>query len=138
MIRMLLIGNCYSIGSERRLRDEMSLNLTDRWFCGLSIEEKVPDHSTFSKNRHGRFRDAEMFRFIFEQILSGYIPEGPAGGEGFAIDASVIEADANRQRHQGNDAAWGDPGDQTRSVFEYLDGLRSSRFSMTPTITGGT
>ena len=71
MIRMLLIGYCLGIRSERRLCEEVKLNMAYRWFCRLSIEDKVPDHSTFSKNRHGRFREAEAFRFVFEKV------EGP-------------------------------------------------------------
>jgi len=65
-----------------------------RWFCRLSIEDKVPDHSTFSKNRHGRFREAEAFRFVFEQVLERCINAGLVSGEGFAVDASVVKADA--------------------------------------------
>jgi len=66
MIRMLLIGYCLGIRSERQLCEEINLNLAYRWFCRLSITDKVPDHSTFSKNRHGRFRESEAFRFVFE------------------------------------------------------------------------
>ena len=100
MIRMLLIGYCLGIRSERRLCEEVKLNLAYRWFCRLSIEDKVPDHSTFSKNRHGRFREAEAFRFVFEQVLERCINAGLVSGEGFAVDASVVKADASRQRHQ--------------------------------------
>ena len=74
MIRMLIIGYCFGIRSERRLCEEVRLNLAYRWFCRLSIEDQVPDHSTFSKNRHGRFRDADTFRFVFEQVLQPGIP----------------------------------------------------------------
>jgi len=99
MIRMLIVGYCFGIRSERRLCEEVTLNLAYRWFCRLSIEDTVPDHSTFSKNRHGRFRDAETFRYVFEQVLQRCIDEGLVGGEGFATDASVVKADASRQRH---------------------------------------
>src|SRR6056300_850977 len=91
MIRMLLIGYCLGIRSERRLCEEVNLNLAYRWFCRLSIEDKVPDHSTFSKNRHGRFREAEAFRFVFEQVLERCINAGLVSGEGFAVDASVVK-----------------------------------------------
>ncbi len=80
MIRMLIIGYCFGIRSERRLCEEVQLNLAYRWFCRLSIEDQVPDHSTFSKNRHGRFRDADTFRFVFEQVLQRCIEEGLIGG----------------------------------------------------------
>ena len=96
MIRMLLIGYCYGIRSERRLCEEVNMNLAYRWFCRLSLEDQVPDHSTFSKNRHGRFRDSDSFRFVFEQVLQRCMTEGLVGGEGFAVDASVVKADANR------------------------------------------
>ena len=85
---MLIVGYCYGIRSERRLWEEVELNLAYRWFCRLSIEDEVPDHSTFSKNRHGRFRDSEAFRFLFEQVVERCLAEGLVSGEGFAVDAS--------------------------------------------------
>ncbi len=122
MIRMLLIGYCYGIRSERRLCEEVNMNLAYRWFCRLSLEDQVPDHSTFSKNRHGRFRDSDSFRFVFEQVLQRCMTEGLVGGEGFAVDASVVKADANRQRHREDDDDWGSGGG-TRAVREYLEAL---------------
>ena len=120
MIRMLLIGYCLGIRSERRLCEEVRLNLAYRWFCRLSIEDKVPDHSTFSKNRHGRFREAEAFRYVFEQVLERCIDAGLVSGEGFAVDASVVRADASRQRHHEEDDGWGGGP----AIREYLDGLK--------------
>jgi transposase len=96
MIRMLLIGYCFGIRSERRLCEEVHLNLAYRWFCRLGLEGAVPDHSTFSKTRHGRFRESELFRRVFEEVVRACMKTGLVGGEGFAIDASVIEADATR------------------------------------------
>jgi transposase len=120
MIRMLIIGHCLGIRSERRLCEEVKLNLAYRWFCRLSIEDPVPDHSTFSKNRHGRFREAETLRFVFERVLQSCIDAGLVGGEGFAVDASVVKADASRQRQRDDDDDWGSgPG-----VRDYLDGLQ--------------
>src|SRR6187431_2474245 len=98
MIRMLIVGYCFGIRSERRLCEEVHLNLAYRWFCRLGLEDKIPDHSTFSKNRHGRFRHSELFRHVFESVLHRCMKEGLVGGEGFAIDASVVRADANRAR----------------------------------------
>ena len=98
MIRMLIVGYCYGIRSERRLCEEVHLNLAYRWFCRLGLEGQVPDHSTFSKNRHGRFSESDVFRHLFETVVERCIGEGLVGGEGFAVDASLIEADANRQR----------------------------------------
>lgn len=124
MIRMLLIGYCLGIRSERQLCEEVRLNLAYRWFCRLSIEDKVPDHSTFSKNRHGRFRESEAFRYVFEQVLARCIEAGLVGGEGFAVDASVVRADASRQRYRGedDDDGWGSGGG-SRAVREYLEAL---------------
>ena len=125
MLRMLIIGYCYGIRSERRLCEEVQLNLAYRWFCRLSIEDKVPDHSTLSKNRHGRFRDSEALRFVFEQVVERCIREGLVGGEGFAVDASVVKADASRQRgrERDDDDDWPKFGGTTRAVREYLEAL---------------
>ena len=81
MIRMLLIGYCLGIRSERRLCDEVHLNLAYRWFCRLGLDSKVPDHSMFSKNRHGRFRDSDLLRRLVETVLTRCIAEGFVGGE---------------------------------------------------------
>jgi transposase len=128
MIRMLIIGYCFGIRSERRLCEEVHLNLAYRWFCRLGLEDKVPDHSTFSKNRHGRFRESDVFRHVFETVLCRCVTEGLVGGEGFAIDASVVRADANRARSvPGEDAAaWQDGEGATRAVREYLAGLEAA------------
>ena len=93
MIRMLIVGYCFGIRSERRLCEEVHLNLAYRWFCRLGLEDAVPEHSTFSKNRHGRFRDSDLLRHVFESVLSRCMAEGLVKGEGFAIDASIIKAD---------------------------------------------
>ena len=69
MIRMMLIGYCLGIHSDRVLCGEVKLNLAYRWFCKLKITDSVPDHSTFSKNLTGRFRESDAFRFVFERIL---------------------------------------------------------------------
>ena len=110
IIRMLLVGYCFGIRSERRLCEEVHLNLAYRWFCGLGLDGAVPDHSTFSKNRHGRFRDSDLLRRLFETTVKRCIDEGLVGGDGFAVDASLIRAEANRQRvhpgEQGLPSAW--------------------------------
>ena len=119
MIRMLLIGYCFGIRSERRLCDEVHLNLAYRWFCRLGLDGAVPDHSTFSKNRHGRFRQSDLFRRVFESVLRRCIEERLVGGEGFAVDASLIKADANRQK--GFEGAKGLPPNAAgRAIDEYL------------------
>jgi transposase len=119
MIRMLIVGYCYGIRSERRLCEEVHLNLAYRWFCRLGLEGKVPNHSTFSENRHGRFRESDTFRHLFELVLKRCMTEGLVGGEGFAIDASIVKADASRQYHRENDDAWGNG----RAVREYLEAI---------------
>jgi len=125
MVRMLVIGYSFGIRSERRLCEEVHLNLGYRWFCRLGLNEAVPDHSTFSKNRHGRFRQSDVFRRVFEVVLQRCVLEGLVGGEGFAIDASVIKADANRERYvPAAEAKKLSEGDgPSRAVREYLDAL---------------
>src|SRR5467141_4202160 len=98
MIRMLIIGYVFAIRSERALCRDVRVNLAYRWFCGLSIEDKIPDHSAFSRARNERFCDSEMFRHVFEHVVEACIAAGLVGGEGFAVDASLIVADANKQR----------------------------------------
>jgi transposase len=127
MIRMLIVGYCFGIRSERRLCDEVHLNLAYRWFCRLGLDGQVPDHSTFSKNRHGRFRDSDLLRRVFETVLQRCIREGLVGGEGFAVDASLIKADANRQK--GSEGEKGlPPGTTGRAVEEYLAVLDDAAF----------
>ena len=128
MIRMLIVGYCFGIRSERRLCEEVQLNLAYRWFCRLDLEAAVPDHSTFSKNRHGRFRESDAFRYVFESVLRRCMNEGLVGGEGFAVDASVIKADANRARGvPGAEVIDWNKGDgPTRAVREYLAALEEN------------
>jgi len=125
MIRMLIVGYCYGIRSERRLCEEVHLNLAYRWFCRLGLEDAVPDHSTFSKNRHGRFRASETFRWLFDEVVRRCMAEGLVKGEGFAVDASIVAADASAQRGEPGEAKidWADPVLSTRAVREYLEAL---------------
>lgn len=127
MIRMLLIGYCFGIRSERRLCDEVHLNLAYRWFCRLGLDGGVPDHSTFSKNRHGRFRESDLFRRVFETVLRRCIRERLIGGEGFAVDASLIKADANRQKGIEGDKRL-PPEAAGRAIDEYLAVLDDAAF----------
>ena len=124
MIRMLIIGYCYGIRSERRLCEEVELHLAYRWFCRLDLDDQVPDHSTFSVNRHGRFRDSDILRQIFEAVVRACMDGGLVKGEGFAVDASVMEANASRYHGKApEEIAWAEPERQTRAVKEYLAGL---------------
>ena len=127
MIRMLIIGYCMGIRSERRLCDEVHLNLAYRWFCRLGLDGDVPDHSTFSKNRRGRFRDSDLLRELFETTVARCMTEGLVGGDGFAVDASLIKADANRQRSV--PGSEGLPHDAaSHAVREYLAVLDDAAF----------
>jgi transposase len=127
MIRMLIIGYCFGIRSERRLCEEVHLNLAYRWFCRLGLDGGVPDHSTFCKNRHGRFRESDLFRRVFETVLRRCIQEGLVGGEAFAVDASLIKADANRQKGIEGEKAL-PPQAAGRAVEEYLAVLDDAAF----------
>jgi transposase len=134
MIRMLLVGYCFGIRSERRLCDEVHLNLAYRWFCRLGLDGAVPDHSTFSKNRHGRFRESDLFRRVFETVLRRCIRERLVGGESFAVDASLIKADANRQKGiEGNKGL--PPEAAGRAIDEYLAVLDDAAFGAATEVT---
>ena len=133
LIRMMLIGYCYSIRSDRRLCQDVDMNFAYRWFCGLGLEGRVPDHSTFSVNRHGRFRDADVLRRVFESVVRGCMAAGLVGGEGFAVDASVIEADASRfKRIEGAEIDWSDEARARRPIREYLAALDSENAPTNP------
>jgi transposase len=128
MIRMLVIGYSFGIRSERRLCEEVHLNLAYRWFCRLGLEDTVPDHSTFSKNRHGRFRESGTFRHLFESVLQRCMSEGLVRGEGFATDASIIKADAQRMNSVHGEEAmnWRNSEETARPVREYLEALEET------------
>src|SRR5262245_39542089 len=124
MIRMLIVSYCYGIRSERKLCEEVELHLAYRWFCRLGLEDRVPDHSTFSVNRHGRFRDSDICRQLFEAVVRACMDAGLVKGEGFAVDASVMEADASRYHGKApEEIDWSAPERQTRAVAEFLSGL---------------
>jgi transposase len=137
MVRMLIVGYVFAIRSERLLCREVQVNLAYRWFCGLSIEDKIPDHSAFSRARNERFRDSELFRQIFERVVEACIAAGLVGGEGFAVDASLIAADANKQRSVPG-SEWKktrEPGTASRAVKEYLATLDDAAFGAASAVT---
>jgi transposase len=124
MLRMLIAGYCYGIGFERRLCEDVELHLAYRWFSRLDLDDKVPDHSTFSVNRYGRFRDSDILRHVFEAVVQACMDAGLVKGEGFAVDASVLEADASSYHGKAPDEIdWSLPERQTRAVAEFLAGL---------------
>ena len=137
MIRMLIIGYVFAIRSERALCRDVQVNLAYRWFCGLSIEDKVPDHSAFSRARHGRFRESDMFRRIFERVVEACIAAGLVSGEGFAVDASLIVADANKQRSiPGTEWKKTRAGETaSRAIKEYLATLDDAAFGAASEVT---
>jgi transposase len=137
MIRMLIVGYVFAIRSERLLCREVQVNLAYRWFCGLNIEDKTPDHSAFSRARNERFRESDIFRQIFERVVEACIAAGLVGGEGFAVDASLIAADANKQRSIPG-SKWkktADPETASRAVKEYLATLDEAAFGAASEVT---
>ena len=126
MLRMLIVGYCYGIRFERKLCEEVELHLAYRWFCCLALDDKVPHPSTFSVNRHGRFRDSDIFRELFEAVVKACMDAGLVKGEGFAVDASVMEANASRYHGKAPDELdWTEKQRQKRAVAEYLAALEA-------------
>ena len=130
IIRMLVIGYVMGIRSERRLCDEVHLNLAYRWFCRLGLEGKVPDHSTFSRYRHGKFRESNLLRQVFEATVERCLREDLVSGEGFAVDASLISADANKARSIAAEDWSPEVAREAgnRAAREYLDTLDDAAF----------
>ena len=122
LLRLLLVGYLYGISSERRLLEEVKMHLAYRWFTRLGFEQEVPDHSTFSKNRHGRFRQSGVFREVFEEIVRRCLQAGLVEGRNLAVDGTLVQANASEQsrvpREQLVEAA-----QVSRTVLEYLTEL---------------
>jgi len=137
MLRMLIVGYVFAIRSERQLTREVQVNLAYRWFCGLGIEDKIPDHSAFSRARNERFRDSGIFRQVFERVVLMCIEARLVGGEGFAVDASLIEADANKSRSLPG-REWDkdvDLATASRAVRDYLETLDDAAYGKATTVT---
>jgi len=137
MIRMLILGYAFGLRSERLLCREVRVNLAYRWFCGLSIEDKIPDHSVFSRARNERFGDNDVFRQVFEHVVEACISAGLVGGKEFAVDASLIAADANKQRSIPG-SEWikqRDPETASRAVKEYMATLDDAAFGAATKVT---
>ncbi|MEP3296568.1 MAG: IS1182 family transposase [Pseudoruegeria sp.] len=129
MIRMLLVGYLYGIRSERQLCQEVHLNLAYRWFCRLGLKGGVPERSTFSKNRHGRFANGDILRRVFESVVRTCADHGLVGGTGALIDGSTVFADANRDRRDAPDAVmhtWSEKDTVLRPVQAYLNPLQNA------------
>ncbi len=129
MIRMLIVGYMFAIRSERRLCDEVQVNLAYRWFCKLGIEDSIPDHSVFCRARHERFRQSDALRRVFESVVAICIAAGLVGGEAFSVDASLIKADVDKKRRIPGDQpmAWPRVEEASRAVREYLAALDAAR-----------
>lgn len=126
MLRMLLVGYAFGIRSERQLCSEVHLNLAYRWFCRLGLEGAVPDRSTFSKNRYGRFRESDVYRVLFENVVDQCRKAGLVPGEGFAVDGSFVHGDARRDlRVESVDAIKEEADTSARPVREYLAALEA-------------
>ncbi len=97
LLRLLLVGYLYGITSERRLMDEVRMHLAYRWFTRLGFDQEIPDHSMFSKNRHGRFRQSGVFRKIFEEIVQLCLEAGLVEGRNLAVDGTLVGANASPQ-----------------------------------------
>lgn len=129
MIRMLVVGYVFALRSERRLCSEVQVNLAYRWFCKLSVEDQIPDHSVFSRARHERFRDSDALRRVFEDVVAMCIAAGLVGGEAFSVDASLIKADVDKKKRVPGDPlnAWPKADEASRAVREYLTALDAAR-----------
>jgi len=129
MIRMLLLGYVFALRSERRLCAEVQVNLAYRWFCKLSVEDQIPDHSVFSRARHERFRESDALRRVFEGVVAMCIAAGLVGGEAFSVDASLIKADVDKKRRVPGDwpITWPKAEEASRAVREYITALDAAR-----------
>jgi transposase len=129
MIRMLLVGYVFALRSERRLCSEVQVNLAYRWFCKLSVEDQIPDHSVFSRARHERFRESDALRRVFEGVVAMCIAAGLVGGEAFSVDASLIKADVDKKRRVPGDQPINWPKAEAAScaVREYITALDAAR-----------
>jgi len=137
MIRMLIVGYVFAIRSEREICAQVQVNLAYRWFCGLSIEEPIPNHSCFSRARHERFRASDVLRRVFEQVVARCIAAGHVGGEAFSIvsetrlrhDASLIRADVDKNKRVPGDKPIERPTREkaSRAVRDYLAVLNAAR-----------
>lgn len=122
LLRLLLVGYLYGITSERRLLEEVRMHLAYRWFTRLGFEDEVPDHSTFSKNRHGRFRKCHIFRKVFEEIVQRCLEAGLVEGRNLAVDGTLVGASASNQSRVPREKLV-EVAQVSRTVREYLTEL---------------
>src|SRR5512141_638021 len=131
LLRILLIGYLYGVTSERKLVEELRMHLAWRWFTGLGFDQEIPHHSTFSKNRHGRFQESKLFEQLFEQIVGQCVEVGLVEGKHLSVDGSFVEANAAKEsripREQLAEAA-----QVNQSVRQYLVELEQQNPSEEP------
>ncbi len=136
LLRILLIGYLYGITSERKLVEELRMHLAWRWFTGLGFDQEIPHHSTFSKNRHGRFQESKLFEQLFEQIVRQCVEVGLVKGEDLSVDGSFVEANAAKEsripREQLAEAA------QVHHTFQssYVQSAKSLQSAFSPLLAG--
>ena len=128
LLRILLIGYLYGMTSERKLIEELRMHLAWRWFTGLTFDQEVPHHSTFSKNRHGRFEESKIFEELFEEIVWRCVASGLVQGDHLSVDGSFIQADASNGSRIPREQL-GEIAQVKRNVREYLDDLKHENSS---------
>jgi transposase len=119
LLRILLIGYLYGITSERKLVEELRMHLAWRWFTGLSFDQEIPHHSTFSKNRHGRFQESKLFEELFEQIVRQCVEVGLVEGKHLSVDGSFVEANAAKESRIPREQL-GEAAQVNQTVRQYL------------------
>jgi len=122
LLRILLIGYLYGITSERHLVEEVGMHLAYRWFTGLEFDQEVPHHSTFSKNRHGRFQEADIFRELFEAIVARCIEVGLVRGKHLSVDGTQVSANASNKSRVTREA-FSEAAEVNQTVRQYLEEL---------------
>jgi len=122
LLRLMLLGYLYGITSERRLMEEVRMHMAYRWFSRLGFEREIPDHSTFSKNRHGRFRGVGIFLEVFEEIVRRCMEAGLVEGKRLTVDGTIVTANASPQRGTKPERL-GEVAKVSRTVREYLADL---------------
>ena len=120
LLRILLIGYLYGITSERKLVEELRMHLAWRWFTGLGFDQEIPHHSTFSKNRHGRFQETKLFEQLFEQIVRQCVEVGLVEGKQLSVSGSFVEANAAKESRVPREQLEGGVAQVNRTVQQYL------------------
>jgi len=119
LLRMLLVGYLYGVTSERKLVEELRMHLAWRWFTRLGFDQEIPHHSTFSKNRHGRFQESNLFQELFEEIVTRCVQAGLVKGEHMSVDGSFVQANADHHSRVPREQL-AEVAKVNRTVREYL------------------